>query len=115
MMIVCSQPLEIMSHVRDKGLVFDLTDARGHYGYLGLVPGKKVGWAEIHIHIDRWDHTVLRYMKMVLLPELKAICRELGISRLVGKKQGHDPRWSKFIQHFGFSEPVVVQMAYMEV
>ena len=106
---------ERLSHLKGPAVSFDLTDALGHYGYIVLVGGKQPDYADIHIVLDRWNHRVLRDMKRELLPELKQTCRKLGIRYLVGKKQGYDPLWGKFIRHFGFSAPETVQIARMEV
>lgn len=105
---------ELLSYVT-RGKFYELKDEHGPYAYLSLCPQPIPGYADVHIEMLRFGPRVLRYMEDSFLPEFHELCRVLGVRRVVGKKQGSDPRWSKFIGHFGFCAPVTVQMAYMEI
>ena len=48
--------------------------------------------------------------------ELREICRERGVTRVTGvSADPGDPRFARFVQCFGFSEPELLLVAHMEV
>lgn len=92
---------------------FELHDDDGLYGYMAL--RKRGKYADIHVELTRWTHTVLKHMKTIARLELKDMCRTNKVERLIARKEGHDTVWPKFIKHFGFCEPERIQMSYMEI
>jgi len=76
---------------------------------------KRGPFADLHIEMVRWGHSVLKHMKLIDLPMLKQMCRENNVQAVIAQKTGLDPVWPKFIRQFGFSEPETIRMARLEI
>ena len=108
-MIEIERP-EVFDHIADEGYKFFGLD---DYGYIAL--RRRCKFADVHIEVHRWSHSVLKHLKKHVLPEVKSMCRAVGVERIIAQKTGIDKRWPKFIKHFGFIEPETIQMSYMDV
>jgi hypothetical protein len=113
---ICYKPACLL-YIRKPSIYFGLYRSSDYvlYGYAALTPRKDKRIADFHIEILKFSHSILRDLKDSADRDFQGICREKGIKRVVGKKTDKDSRWPKFIRHFGFREPVIMQVSYMEV
>lgn len=71
--------------------------------------------ASLHLRLRRFGPRTARLLAMDV-DELRRICAQRGIRRIAGvAADPGDPRFARFARRFGFSEPVPLLVAYMEV
>jgi len=106
---------DAFSHINDEYDYYSIRDDNGVYGFFALRQKGNVG--DVHIEFTRWSHSVLKHLKKHSIQDFKMLCKSLGISQIAAKKfvdEGSD-KWSRFMVHAGFSEPVAILYSYMEV
>ena len=71
--------------------------------------------ASLHLRLRSFGPRTARYL-VNDVKEMHRICRDRGVRRVAGvAADPGDPRFARFVRRFGFSEPVPLLVAYMEV
>lgn len=103
---------DVFSHQSPDHIYFELHDDKELYGYVAL--RRRGIYADAHVELERWGAKVLKQIQFDMI-QFKAICRDMGIKKVIAQKNMGDTRWPKFIKHLGFAEPEQIQIAYMEI
>lgn len=62
-----------------------------------------------HVEINKWAYGTAKAFKTGALDEFFPYIKQLGVTKLVAIKDGHDDKkWSKFVAMLGFGEPINV-------
>ena len=82
------------------------------YVALQRVSGKSVS---VHLHVINWSHTGLKVM-LRDWQKIKNHQQKLGIKLLIAANEDiHDEKWPRFIELFGFKNPILVSYATQEI
>jgi hypothetical protein len=116
MVRILKEKPEIYSVLHNDHLFYELYDENGVYGYAAL----DFCWLPncyLHLEISRFSPGIYENLVEDDWPEAQRIMVKHGASRVIVNHRSNDKDalFSKFVQKFGFSEPIKYITSYQEI
>lgn len=82
--------------------------------YCWIAVKLKADEGQVHLQVVRWSHNILKKLTRDWRHVLK-YCYLRGCRQMTAVSTPDDPKWERFIKHFGFPGPINILCSTMEV